>query len=115
MPLVEVTYRPITSEVTLRELASYLPGAVSVAVQCTDEPYYRPLEPGDVEVRFRELGPYDVSGMDVVIEVRSKWFPDRAEDRQRRCDLLREMVTERTGIGMLGVYLSLPVSAWSQT
>jgi hypothetical protein len=56
-------------------LASYLPGAVSVAVQCTDEPYHRPLEPGDVEVRFRELGPYDVSGMDVVIEVRSKWFP----------------------------------------
>lgn len=115
MPLVEVTYRPGTSEATLRELTSCLPDAVSVAVQCADEPYEPPLEPGDVEIRFRELGPYDVSGMDVVIEVRSKWSPDRAQDRQQRCDLLRDLVTERTGVGMLGVYLSLPVSAWAQT
>jgi 3-hydroxyacyl-CoA dehydrogenase len=115
MPLVEVTYRPRTSEATLRELASCLPRAVSVAVQCADEPYKPPLEPGDVEIRFRELGPYDTSGMDVVIEVRLKWFADRAEDRQQRCDLLRDLVTERTGIGMLGVCLSLPVSAWAQT
>jgi len=111
MPLVEVTYRPGTSGATLRELTSCLADAVSVTVQCADEPYEPPLEPGDVEIRFGELGPYDVSGMDVVIEVRSKWFPDR----QQRCALLRDLVTERTGIGMLGVYLSLPVSAWART
>lgn len=115
MPLVEVTYQSSVNDTTLCELAQCLPHAVSVAVQCADEPYDRPLEPGDVEIRFRQLGPYDISGMDVVIEVRSKWFADRANDRQQRCELLHDRIADSTGIQLLGVYLSLPIAAWTQS
>jgi hypothetical protein len=84
-------------------------------VACPEEPYDHPLEPGDVEIRFKPLGPFDVCGLDVVIEVRSRWFPSRAEDRQRRCDALRNSLTASVNVAGIGVYLSLPVAAWAQT
>jgi len=65
-------------------------------------------------VRFRPLGPYDFSGLDIVVEVRSKWCTDRAGDRQARCDLLRNLLVPLIGDKMLGIYLSLPVAAWAQ-
>lgn len=115
MPIVEVTYSAGIGRSTLRQLAEVLPHAVSVAVECAEEPYDHALEPGDVEVRFREHGPVDSTGLDAVVEVRSKWFESRAANRQRRCDLLHKMVTEATQIDRLGVYLSLPVAAWAQS
>ncbi|MGP3976908.1 hypothetical protein ACTWQF_23425 [Streptomyces sp. 8N114] len=114
MPLVEVTYAPDVPEATLRELGSVLPHLVSVAVECPEEPYDGDLQPGDVELRFRELGPFDRCGLDVVIEVRSKWFESRAANRQERVDQLHESIEEATGLDDFGVYLSLPVAAWSQ-
>jgi hypothetical protein len=93
---------------------SELPDAVSVAVECPEEPYEPPLQPGDVEIRFRPRGPYDISGLDIVVEVRSKWFASRAETRQERCDRLRDVVMETVGTTSVGVYLSMPVAAWSQ-
>jgi hypothetical protein len=45
-------------------------------------------EPGDIEIRFREKSPLDVGDLDVVIEVRTKLFLSRIEDKQRRVDLL---------------------------
>ncbi|MGW1839714.1 hypothetical protein [Streptomyces sp. BBFR2] len=114
MPLVEITYAPRVDGATLRQLGSVLPHLVSVAVECPEEPYDGDLRPGDVELRFRPLGPYDRSGLDVVIEVRSKWFGSRAANRQERADLLYDEVTAATGLREVGVYLSLPVAAWSQ-
>lgn len=114
MPIVEVTYSARISRPTLHQLARVLPHAVSVAVECAEEPYDHALEPGDVEVRFRELGAFDSTGLDAVVDVRSKWFESRAANRQQRCDLLHKMLTDTTQIDRLGVYLSLPVTAWTQ-
>ncbi|MFE0020250.1 hypothetical protein [Amycolatopsis sp. NPDC059021] len=115
MPLVEITYAPHVPEDLLRELAESLPPLVSLAVECPEEPYDGDLQPGDVELRFRGLGPFDRSGLDVVIEVRSKWFESRARDRQERVDRLHESVAAATGLRDFGIYLSLPVAAWAQS
>ncbi|MGI5466773.1 hypothetical protein [Streptomyces sp. CA-132043] len=114
MPLIEVTYAPHVPEETLRELAAVLPHLVSEAVECPEEPYDGDLQPGDVEIRFRRLGPLDRSGLDVVVEVRSKWFESRAANRQERTDRLHRAIETATGLREFGVYLSLPVAAWSQ-
>lgn len=114
MPLIEITYSPDVPEENLRLLGDVLPHLVSLAVECPEEPYDRNLQPGDVEVRFRQLGPFDRSGLDFVIEVRSKWFESRAANRQERVDALYESIEEATGLSDFGVYLSLPVAAWAQ-
>ncbi|MFG3098981.1 hypothetical protein ACGFZL_00350 [Streptomyces sp. NPDC048182] len=114
MPLVEVTYAPTVPEPQLRELGSVLPHLVSLAVECPEEPYDGDLQPGDVEIRFRPLGPLDRSGLTVVIEVRSKWSASREADRQERVDALHADIGAATGITDFGVYLSLPTAAWSQ-
>jgi hypothetical protein len=115
MPLVDVTYRSAVPAEALRRLAAELPHAVSLAVQCPEEPYDGDLKPGDVEVYFRARGEFDVGGLDVVVEVRSKWFESRAVDRQRRCDLLLSMLERALPHVSIGAYLTLPVAAWSQT
>ncbi|MFG2226266.1 hypothetical protein [Streptomyces sp. NPDC048644] len=114
MPLIEVTYAPTVAEPQLRELGSVLPHLVSEAVECPEEPYDGDLQPGDVEIRFRKLGPLDRCGLDIVIEVRSKWFESRAANRQERVDALHDAIGAATGLSDFGVYLSLPVAAWSQ-
>ncbi|MFD7451137.1 hypothetical protein [Kitasatospora sp. NPDC059827] len=114
MPLVDVTHAPTVPESTLRELGAVLPHLVSLAVECPEEPYDGDLRPGDVELRFRPLGPLDRSGLAVVIEVKSKWFASRAADRQERVDTLHANIRAATGLTDFGVYLSLPVAAWSQ-
>lgn len=115
MPIVDVTHRRDLEDEYLVMLAEQLPDTVSRAVECQEEPYDGALGPGDVEIRFRPRGPYDVSGLDVVIEVRSKWFADRASPRQERCDQLLAEITALLGSLTIGVYLTLPVAAWSQT
>lgn len=113
--MIEVTYASHVSESVLRELARQLPHLVSLAVACREEPYDSDLRPGDVEIRFRELGPFDRSGLSVVIEVRSKWFADRADNRQDRVERLHADIEQATGLDDFGVYLSLPVAAWEQS
>ncbi|MER7175989.1 hypothetical protein [Streptomyces mesophilus] len=114
MPLVEVTYAPTVPEPRLRELGEVLPHLVSLAVECAEEPYDGDLQPGDVEIRFRPLGPLDRSGLAVVIEIKSKWTADREADRQERVDELHAGIHAATGLDDFGVYLSLPSAAWSQ-
>ena len=114
MPIVEVTHNPVMATAQLRALAQALPHAVSVAVECPEEPYDGMLQPGDVDVRFRPRGPHDSGGLDIVVEVRSKWFASRAATRQERCDRLRDAVVDASGTKQVGVYLSLPVAAWAQ-
>lgn len=114
MPIIEVTYGPQIEEDQLLRLKRALPHAVSLAIECPEEPYDWALRPGDVEIRFRPRGPYDVSGLEVVVEIRSKWFPSRDETRQERCDQLCDAVVEVAATRSVGVYLSLPIAAWSQ-
>lgn len=114
MPIVDVIHAPEVSDELLVRLGAALPHAVSLAVECPEEPYDGDLQPGDVEIRFHPRGPRDVGGLAVVVEVRSKWFASRAETRQERCDQLCAAVVEAAGTPDVGVYLSLPVAAWSQ-
>lgn len=114
MPIVDVTHVPRIEEERLRALAQALPHAVSLAVECPEEPYDRQLQPGDVEVRFHKRGRYDSGGLAVVVEVRSKWFESRAANRQERCDQLCDAIVGAVGTESVGVYLSLPIAAWQQ-
>ncbi|MET9228780.1 hypothetical protein [Lentzea sp. NPDC003310] len=115
MPLVEINYAPHVPHAVLKDLAAMLPHAVSLAVECPEEPYDGDLQPGDVDLRFRPRGPFDSTGMDLVIEVRSKYFESRAQDREDRVDRLCAAVEKATGLADVGVYLSLPIAAWAQT
>lgn len=115
MPLVEVTFRPGTPPEVLKALAAKLPHEVSLAVASADEPYDGDLRPGDVEVRFRELGTLDVSEMDIVVEIRSKWAADRESTAQDRVDALCARLKELSGIARIGVYMTMPPAAWAQT
>ena len=114
MPIVDVTHGPEVGETLLLRLAETLPHAVSLAVECPEEPYDGQLRPGDVEIRFHSRGPHDSSGLDIVVEVRSKWFASRAENRHERCTQLCDDISKALGTVSVGVYLSLPVAAWSQ-
>ena len=115
MPIVEVTIGSKVDDQAVARLRDMLPEAVSLAVECPEEPYDGELKPGDVELHFRPVGPDDVSGLDVLIEVRSKWFASRAENRQERTDQLCSVVADSLEELTVGVYLSLPVASWSQT
>lgn len=114
-PLVDVTFGPRVEEEQIALLAEVLPHAVSAAVECPEEPYDGSLRVGDVEVRFRARGPLDVGELDLLIEVRSKWFASRADNRQERCDAICRAVLDAVGPIQVGIYLSLPVAAWSQS
>ncbi|WP_341926851.1 hypothetical protein [Nocardioides psychrotolerans] len=114
MPIVDVTYARGIEDQTLRTLAQLLPHEVSLAVECPEEPYDLDLQPGDVEVRFRERSSLDPSGLDVVVEVRSTWVESRAVDRQARAERLRVAVSDALGTASVGVFLTLPVAGWAQ-
>lgn len=115
MPLVDVTLASSVTDDQVAALARVLPHAVSLAVECPEEPYDGMLQPGDVEIRFVRRGPHDPSGMDVVVEVRSKWFASRGDNRQERADGLLRAISPSVDPLSVGVYLELPVAAWSQT
>jgi hypothetical protein len=115
MPIVDVTYGPRLGEDAVRRLAAALPHAVSLAVECPEEPYDGDLRPGDVELRFHARGPFDPGGLDVVVQVHSKWTESRAADRDARCARLRDAIAEEIGDRSVGVYLALPVAGWAQT
>lgn len=114
MPIVVVTHASGVEQEQLVRLLHVMPHAVSLAVQCPEEPYDGTFKPGDVEVRARPRGLPDIGGLDFVVEVRSKWFESRARDRQERCDRLCAMLVESIATSSIGVYLSLPTAAWSQ-
>ncbi|GAA1479187.1 hypothetical protein GCM10009623_36330 [Nocardioides aestuarii] len=114
MPLVEITHAARFDDAQLRLLAERLPHEVSLAVECPEEPYDGDLRPGDVDLRFRPRGPYDAGGLDLVIEVRSRWTASRAETRDDRCERLRRFLVDLVGTPSVGVFLTLPVAGWAQ-
>ncbi len=114
MPLIDVTYDGTVGEEVLRRLGELLPDVVGEAVECPEEPSTGPAEPGDIEIRFRKKSPLDVGDLDVVIEVRTKLFEHRVQDKQRRADLIRDRLSALP-LGQIGVWLILSEGAWSQS
>jgi hypothetical protein len=114
VPLIDITYDPTVGEDVLRRLVRVLPGLVAEAIECPEEPWSGPPNPGDIEIRFRERSPLDVGELSVVVEVRTKLFPSRAADKQQRADLLRDGLSE-LGLGQIGVWLILAEGSWSQS
>lgn len=113
MPLIDITHDPSVDEAVLRRLVSALPDLVAEAVNCPEEPWIGPPEPGDIEIRFRERSRLDVGELSVVIEVRTKLFPSRVGDKQRRADLLRDGILA-LNLDSFGVWLILAEGAWAQ-
>ncbi|WP_415676043.1 hypothetical protein [Tsukamurella hominis] len=115
MPLVDVTCSPNVTAPQKRRLSSELPHWVSVAVECSDEPYDGDLQPGDVIIRFHDPSPFDRFDLDILVEVHSKWFEDRAANRASRAAAILAAVESIAPSCTAGVYLSLPHVAWDQS
>jgi hypothetical protein len=115
LPLIDVTYDSSVPGDSLRSLGEVLPAIVSEAVDCPEEPWIGPPAVGDIEIRFRAKSSFDVGELNCVIEVRTKLFPSRARDKQRRADLIRERLSSTIEIERFGIWLILFEGAWAQT
>ena len=114
MPLIDITCDVVTVS-DLRRLGQVLPQIVAEAVACAEEPWIGPPEPGDMEIRFRPKGPYDVGELNCVIEVRTKFFASRLDDVHDRAERIRsDVVAAVPGVGRLGVWLILHEGSWAQ-
>lgn len=113
VPLVDVTHDRMIGEDDLRRMAECLPDLVAEAVDCPEEPWLGPAEAGDIEIRFHRRSEFDVGELGVVVEVRTKFFHSRLDDKQRRADLIRDRLS-RLGLVHVGVWLILVEGAWSQ-
>ncbi len=114
MPLVDVTYSTDVSDEELRRLLQLLPDLIAEAVDCPEEPWTGPAGVGDIEIRFRRKGDFDVGELRFVVEVRTKLLKSRLDDKQRRAELIRAGISTRV-LGPVGVWLLLQDGAWSQT
>ena len=59
--------------------------------------------------------PLDVGELNCVVEVRTKLFPSRLEDKDQRADLIRDRLSSTVELGEFGVWLILSEGSWSQT
>src|SRR5215469_1384043 len=108
MPFVEVVYDSTITEPMLRRLAELLPDLVAEAVACPEEPNIGPPEPGDLEIRFRPKGRYDIGDLNCAIELRTKLYRSRLETRQNRAELIKAGLSKALPeIRYLGVWLVL--------
>ena len=114
VPVVDVTYSSDVSDGELQRLAELLPDLIAEAVDCPEEPWTGPACVGDIEIRFRRQGDFDVGELRVAIELRTKLFDSRLTDKQRRADLVRDGLSS-LDLGHVGVWLVLHEGAWSQT
>ena len=88
VPLVDVMYSDDVSDDELRCLAQLLPDLIAEAVACPEETWTGPAGVGDIEIRFRPRGDFDIGELRFVIEVRTKLFASRLDDKQCRADLV---------------------------
>lgn len=115
MPLIDVTYDSALSEPVLRHLAALLPDVVAEAVACPEEPWLGSPAPGDIEIRFRAKGPFDVGELNCVVEIRTKLFGSRVQDKHHRVERIRDTIAAaEPGVGHLGVWLILAEGSWAQ-
>jgi len=116
VPLIDVSFdsRSVTAD-AVRRLGHVLPDIVAEAVACPEEPWLGPPKPGDIEVRFRPKGRFDIGELDCVIEVRTKLFTSRTIDKHDRAERIRAaLVAAEPTIGQVGVWLILCEGAWAQ-
>lgn len=113
MPLIDVTYDQTVADGSLQALAQLLPEVVSEAIDCPEDPSVGPPQPGDVEVRFRRKSSIDVGELNVLIELRTKLFESRLDDKQQRADRILERLSALR-LGQVGVWLILSEGAWAQ-
>jgi hypothetical protein len=99
MPIVDVTYAPEMAEERLKRLAQTLPHAVSIAVECPEEPYDGVLQPGDVEIRFRPRGAYDGPHDSVAPRARPACSPVCACRRRRNVAAASQPTVKSTSLG----------------
>lgn len=112
MPLVNVSHKPKYSKEVLLKLSEHLPGIVSEAVDCPEEPFDGPLQPGDIIIRFLPaLAPDEA--LDWLIEVRTKWTKSRDENLRERSENIKSALVE-VGLKKFGVWIEIPRAAWSQ-
>ncbi len=115
MPIVEVTVGPKVDDSVIARLRDVLPEAVSLAVECPEEPYDGELKPGDVEIHFRpnrSPGPQRARCADRgPLEVVRQPCGQQAGANRSAVSAIAESLN---GLA-LGVFLTLPVAAWSQT
>jgi hypothetical protein len=115
VPLVDITYDNSVSKAALVRLGQVLPDTVAEAVSCAEEPWHGPPAPGDIEIRFRSKGPWDVGELTCVVEVRTKLVAGRVHDRGRRAELIRSRLVEAVpNLGLVGVWLILHEGSWAQ-
>jgi hypothetical protein len=116
VPFVEVVYDTTITEPMLRKLTELLRDLVAEAVACPEEPNVGPPEPGDIEIRFRPQGPFDVGGLNCAVELRTKLYARRLETRQNRAELVKASLSQALpGISYPGVWLVLADGWWTQT
>jgi hypothetical protein len=113
VPLVDVIHDDTLNGQLLRRLGEVLPDMVAEAVDCPEEPWIAPPDEGDLEVRFRRKGEFDVGALNLVVEVRTRLLDSRIADKQRRADLIRDRLST-LGLGSIGVWLILAEGAWAQ-
>jgi hypothetical protein len=81
-----------------------------------EEPTVGLPEPGDLEIRFRLKGPFDVGDLNCAIELRTKLYASRLETKQERAELIKAGLSKALpGIKYLGVWLVLVDGWWTQT
>lgn len=113
MPIVDVHHRRDLPAEELSKLARLLPDLVAEAVDCPEEPWVGPPQPGDIDVRFHQRGEHDVGYLPLTVEIRTKWFRSRVLDKQRRADLVKDGLAD-AGFREAGVWLILLEGVWSQ-
>lgn len=111
---MEVTCDETVSDIQRGRILEVLVDAVAEAVDCPEEPRVGPPGVGDLEIRLRDKGDWDVGELNVVVEVRTKRVESRVANAQARADLLRDRLSG-LGLGAVGVWLILAEGAWSQT
>jgi len=116
VPFIEVVYDSTITEPMLRQLGQLLPDLVAEAVACPEEPIVGPPGPGDVEIRFRPKGPFDVGDLNCAVEVRTKLYTSRFQTKQDRAELIKAGLSKALPeIRHLGVWLVLADGWWTQT
>jgi hypothetical protein len=116
VPLIDVTHDSAMPEAVIARLGQVLPDIVAEAVACIEEPWTGPPAPGDIEIRFRSKGPFDVGDLDCGVEVRTKLVASRVADKDQRTHQIRERLSQTVPqLGLIGVWLILLEGSWAQS
>lgn len=94
MPIVLVRYkREYITDSLLVDLANFLPGAVSNALDVPNNEGAR-LRPSDIEVSLIQHGEFDVNVKPLEIIIFAHQFPERQQNIDERVKIISDMVKE---------------------